>query len=105
MKFGTDKVTTHQYWFMYDKHFPAIRERRVKMLEIGLGCDMSYGPGKSYYTWLEYFPDVELYVRIYEVSSVFCRFPRRTGPPGALLGVPSHRTWRAGRGEEGGPSC
>jgi hypothetical protein len=31
------------------------------MLEIGLGCDMGYGPGASYYTWLEYFPYVDLY--------------------------------------------
>jgi hypothetical protein len=25
---------------MYDKYFPAIRNRKIKMLEIGLGCDM-----------------------------------------------------------------
>lgn len=25
---------------MYDKHFPAIRQQKLKMLEIGLGCDM-----------------------------------------------------------------
>jgi hypothetical protein len=40
LKYGTDKVTDHQYWFMYDKYFPALRNQRVKMLEIGLGCDM-----------------------------------------------------------------
>ncbi|KAK6221917.1 hypothetical protein LQW54_001137 [Pestalotiopsis sp. IQ-011] len=42
LKYGTDKVTDHQYWFMYDKHFPAIRQQKLKMLEIGLGCDMEY---------------------------------------------------------------
>lgn len=36
------------------------------MLEIGLGCDMNYGPGKSYYTWLEYLPNVELYYIEYD---------------------------------------
>ncbi|KAK7962550.1 uncharacterized protein PG986_003375 [Apiospora aurea] len=66
LKYGTDKVTTHQYWFMYDKHFPAIRNKKLKMLEIGLGCDMNYGPGKSYYTWLEYFPNVDLYYMEYD---------------------------------------
>ncbi|KAK8016139.1 hypothetical protein PG993_014328 [Apiospora rasikravindrae] len=68
LKYGTDKVTTHQYWFMYDKYFPSIRDKRVKMLEIGLGCDMNYGPGKSYYTWLEYFPNVDLYYMEYDAA-------------------------------------
>lgn len=39
-KFGTDKVIGHHFWFMYDKYFPAIRQKKLKMLEIGLGCDM-----------------------------------------------------------------
>lgn len=39
-KYGTDKVTDHQYWFIYDKYLPAIRNKKVKMLEIGLGCNM-----------------------------------------------------------------
>jgi hypothetical protein len=38
------------------------------MLEIGLGCDMNYGPGKSYYTWLEYFPHVDLYYIEYDAA-------------------------------------
>lgn len=25
---------------MYDKYFPAIRDKKLKMLEIGLGCNM-----------------------------------------------------------------
>lgn len=37
---GTDKVTAHSYHHMYEKYFPAIRNKRIKMLEIGLGCDM-----------------------------------------------------------------
>lgn len=88
LKHGTDKVTDHQYHYMYDKYLPAIRNEKIKMLEIGLGCDMvsipsltavssfymwlatcaylsptlkGYGPGASYYTWLEYFPNVDLY--------------------------------------------
>ncbi|KAK8122122.1 hypothetical protein PG984_010792 [Apiospora sp. TS-2023a] len=70
LKHGTDKVTTHQYWFMYDKYFPAIRDKKLKMLEIGLGCNMAYGPGKSYYTWLEYFPYVDLYYMEYDAACV-----------------------------------
>ena len=38
------------------------------MLEIGLGCDMAYGPGASFYTWLEYFPYVDLYYIEYDAA-------------------------------------
>lgn len=37
---GTDKVTTHHYENMYERYLPALRHKRIKMLEIGLGCDM-----------------------------------------------------------------
>ncbi|KAB5511552.1 S-adenosyl-L-methionine-dependent methyltransferase [Coniochaeta sp. 2T2.1] len=68
LKHGTDKVTDHHYWYMYEKYLEPLREKRVKMLEIGLGCDMSYGPGKSYYTWLEFFPNVDLYYIEYDAA-------------------------------------
>lgn len=38
------------------------------MLEIELGCDMSYGPGTSFYTWLEYSPYVDLYFIEYDAE-------------------------------------
>jgi hypothetical protein len=53
---------------MYEKYLPLYRDKRFKMLEIGLGCDMDYGPGKSYYTWLEYFPRVDLYYIEYDAA-------------------------------------
>ncbi|KAK5992944.1 8-demethyl-8-alpha-L-rhamnosyl tetracenomycin-C 2'-O-methyltransferase-like protein [Cladobotryum mycophilum] len=65
-KYGTDKVTTHKYQFMYDKYLSGIRDKRLKLLEIGLGCNMDYGPGASYYTWLEYLPNVDLYFIEYD---------------------------------------
>ena len=37
---GTDKVTSHHYEQMYERYFPALRHKKIKMLEIGLGCDM-----------------------------------------------------------------
>lgn len=55
---------------MYDKYLEPIRDRPLKMLEIGLGCDMSYGPGKSYYTWLEFLPNVDLYYIEYNKECV-----------------------------------
>ncbi|KKP01963.1 hard-surface induced protein 5 [Trichoderma harzianum] len=89
-KYGTDKVTTHKYQFMYDKYLSSIRDEELKVLEIGLGCNMvstdfrfampirpaynllffflsqDYGPGASYYTWLEYLPFVDLYFIEYD---------------------------------------
>lgn len=53
---------------MYDKYLEPLRDKRVKMLEIGLGCGMSYGPGKSYDTWLEYFPNLDLYYIEYDAA-------------------------------------
>lgn len=59
---GTDKVTMHTYHDMYERYLPSLRNRRIKLLEIGgLGCTLANGPGPSYYTWLEYFPYAELY--------------------------------------------
>ena len=37
---GTDKVTVHSYHEMYEKYLPPLRNKKIKMLEIGLGCDM-----------------------------------------------------------------
>lgn len=31
---------------MYEKYLSSYRDTPLKMLEIGLGCDMNYGPGK-----------------------------------------------------------
>mmetsp|Transcript_57580 Transcript_57580/g.162397 ORF Transcript_57580/g.162397 Transcript_57580/m.162397 type:complete len:483 (-) Transcript_57580:54-1502(-) len=58
----TDKVTKHEYQTMYERYLPAKRPRSEgTVLEIGLGCGMYYGPGKSAILWREYFPrrDIE----------------------------------------------
>jgi hypothetical protein len=53
---------------MYQKYLAPMRDMPFKLLEIGLGCDMSYGPGASYWTWLEYFPYVDLYYIEYDAE-------------------------------------
>ncbi|KAL0934741.1 hard-surface induced protein [Colletotrichum truncatum] len=63
---GTDKVTTHNYAVLYDKYLPTFRDHPVKMLEIGLGCGMAYGPGASYHTWIKYFDNLELNIMEYD---------------------------------------
>ena len=45
---------------VYEKYLEPMRNKKFKMLEIGLGCNMGYGPGASYGMWLEFFPNVDL---------------------------------------------
>ena len=52
---GTDKVTDHSYQHAYEFYLPSLRHKPVKMLEIGLGCNMRYGPGKSLDLWDRYY--------------------------------------------------
>lgn len=42
----------------------------MKMLEIGLGCDMNYGPGASVALWRKLFPRAELWEAEYDSKCV-----------------------------------
>lgn len=59
----SDKVTTHTYEIMYGQYLlPYYRKNpKMKMLEIGLGCDMSYGPGASVAIFKKLFPAAEIW--------------------------------------------
>ena len=61
--YGTDKVNPHHYHWAYDKYLTPIRHSRVKFLEIGLGCDMAYGAGRSAQVWKTFFssPQTEIW--------------------------------------------
>jgi hypothetical protein len=54
MKYQTDKVTYHHYDPMYEKYVRKYVGTNITILEIGLGCGMSYGPGASAYLWRTY---------------------------------------------------
>jgi hypothetical protein len=61
---GTDKMNQkepHTYQYVYGKYLFPARYRPVKLLEIGLGCDMAYGPGKSMELWMEIMPKATYY--------------------------------------------
>ena len=70
LQFGTDKVQGddnqggHHYHNAYQKYLIPLRTKKTKFLEIGLGCDMHYGPGKSARLWTELFkhPSTEIWV-------------------------------------------
>ena len=58
----TDKVVDHQYGILYDSMLPTFRTfSHVKMMEIGLGCNMTYGPGHSVHVWQKYFDEVKTF--------------------------------------------
>lgn len=46
--YGTDKVTSHHYEEMYEKYFAPLRHKKIKMFEIGLGCDMVSNQGVGF---------------------------------------------------------
>jgi hypothetical protein len=52
--YKTDKVTSHHYEILYEKYLRAYVGSNVHLLEIGLGCGMSYGAGASAYVWRHY---------------------------------------------------
>jgi hypothetical protein len=54
MKYRTDKVRGHHYETMYEKYLRKYVASNVSLLEIGLGCEMTYGSGASAYLWRNY---------------------------------------------------
>jgi hypothetical protein len=59
----SDKVTTHMYQIMYGRFLMPYyyQNPTMKMLEIGLGCDMNYNPGASVAIWKKLFPKADLW--------------------------------------------
>ena len=58
----TDKIA-HGFGTLYDAYFTSsVQDGRVKLLEIGLGCDMTYGPGASSKIWPALFPKGQIWL-------------------------------------------
>lgn len=74
----TDKVTNHSYQKMYGKVLLPLIEKfwvnkkKLKFLEIGLGCDMNYGPGASVKVWKQIFEgrDVDIWEAEFDADCV-----------------------------------
>jgi len=63
---GTDKVTSHWYETLYSKYFENRQMDALKLFEIGLGCNMAYGPGRSALLWRKFFPNAEIWFAEYD---------------------------------------
>jgi len=67
---GTDKVTTHAYETMYGIFLKQLSRRGAKLFEIGLGCNMGYGPGASMKLWANLLPHAEVHFAEYDGACV-----------------------------------
>ena len=65
-KYGTDKISIHNYHFLYGTHLGQFRDKKINFLEIGLGC--GHGPGKSLSLWKEFMPKSHQYVMEFDVE-------------------------------------
>ena len=65
LRHGTDKVTTHHYEYLYGSVLGLLKKKALNFLEVGLGCGMSYGPGKSIPVWREYLPHARISIMEY----------------------------------------
>ena len=65
-KYGTDKTEAHDYHNMYGTVLGPMKNKRLSLLEIGLGCTMPYGPGRSIPVWREFLPKVKVSILEYD---------------------------------------
>ena len=68
----SDKVTDHSYETMYGTFLYPLKfaAHTPRMLEIGLGCNMDYGPGASVQIWRQLLPHAELWEAEYDAACV-----------------------------------
>ncbi|MFN3525702.1 MAG: class I SAM-dependent methyltransferase, partial [Paracoccus sp. (in: a-proteobacteria)] len=58
---GTDKFGMHDYTPVYHAHFAALRDRPLRLLEIGVGgYDNPERGGRSLAMWRDYFPNAQI---------------------------------------------
>ena len=68
----SDKVTAHSYETMYGTFVYPLKfaAHTPRVLEIGLGCNMDYGPGASVQIWRQLLPHAELWEAEYDSACV-----------------------------------
>eukprot|EP00760_Papus_ankaliazontas_P035977 PhM_4_TR8122/c0_g1_i1/m.18183 len=71
---GTDKATNHRYQYMYAKYLDnVVPGFDFRSIEIGLGCGVIWGPGRSHTLWQRYIPDATWYFFDYNRLERKCR--------------------------------
>ena len=59
-RYGSDKFTVHRFGPVYERYFEPIRDRPLRLLEIGIGGEGHSPGGESLLTWQEYFPEATI---------------------------------------------
>ncbi|CAF1003479.1 unnamed protein product [Adineta steineri] len=66
-KYHTSKGQVHRYTRFYEHYLSKYRNTKFSLLEIGLGCGMSWGVGVSAALWREYFgPTADIHFLEYD---------------------------------------
>lgn len=69
--YGSDKFTSHRFTLPYENHFEKIRNKSLKIMEIGVGEENSALGGASLLAWREYFPNASIIgLDIYDKSDL-----------------------------------
>ena len=72
VKYGTDKWNSHYYTQHYEDSFLHLRNKEIKLLEIGVGgYEHKNEGGNSLRMWKDYFPKGEIYAFDIEDKSHF----------------------------------
>ena len=100
LKQGTDKVTSHHYEHFYGNILGPLRNNYINFLEIGLGCDVGYGPGKSIPLWKEFLPKVTISILEYNEN---CAKQFTSKVKNVFIGDQSDFKVLERVGKEGGP--
>ncbi|KAF3765658.1 hypothetical protein M406DRAFT_222713, partial [Cryphonectria parasitica EP155] len=93
---GTDKVTLHTYQDMYERYLSPKRNRKIRLLEIGLGCWLGYGLGSAYHTWTEYFSSLKEIYFIEKDVECADRLSRELSDATIVTGDPGDEAFLAG---------
>jgi hypothetical protein len=62
----TDKTFVHEYQNLYGRFLGPLINKNINLLEIGLGCAMPYGPGKSISLWEKYLQNAIINILEYD---------------------------------------
>ena len=66
-KYGTDKISTHNYHYLYGANIGQYRNMEINFLEIGLGCGGGEA-GKSLSLWKEFMPKANIHIMEYDAE-------------------------------------
>lgn len=84
LKAGTDKIVTHHYQYIYSLYLQHLQSQRMQLLEIGLGCGMGYGPGRSLQLWKDVIPSATVSFLEYDAECAAGFSPVIEGSGGQL---------------------